>query len=60
MSWLSRLIDALLGPPKSDVITPAPRVAPDPEQAAAIKRRQAELDYRPEHGFIRDLPEDTQ
>lgn len=29
-----------------------PRVTPDPEQAAALERRRAELDYRPENGFL--------
>ena len=31
-----------------------PRVTPDPEQAAALERRRAELDYRPENGFLFD------
>ncbi len=31
---------------------------PDPERAAELERRRAALAYRPEHGFIRDLPKD--
>ena len=31
-----------------------PRVTPDPQQAAALERRRAELDYRPENGFLFD------
>lgn len=53
-SWLTRLIDALLGTPKSDVLEPSTRVTPDPQQAAEIERRRAELTYQPENAFHRD------
>lgn len=52
---LSRLLDALLGPPTSDVLAPRPRVTPDPQHAAELDRRFAELAYTPESvAFHRD------
>ena len=35
-----------------------PRVTPDPDAAAALQRRMASLEYRPENGFHRDRMQD--
>lgn len=53
-SWLARLTNSLLGPPKSDVLEPTPIVTPDPQAAEALERRMAQLAYCPENGFNRD------
>jgi hypothetical protein len=29
-----------------------PKVTPDPQRAAALERRRAELEYRPQVGFL--------
>lgn len=55
MNRLLRFLDSFrreLGP---DPLTPVrPIVTPDPDAAAALERRRAELAYRPEVGFLSD------
>jgi len=57
--WLKRFLDELLGPPKSDVLNPSPRVTPDPQHAAGLSRRISELAYSPEQApFHRDITQE--
>lgn len=39
---------------KSQIVTSRPAITPDPQQAADLERRLAELSYQPRHGFLRD------
>lgn len=55
MTWLARLIDSFRSEPRPDPLKAIqPRVTPDPQQAEALARRWAEVDYYPENGFALD------
>lgn len=56
MRWLSRLVELCRRPPAPDLLKAVlPIVTPDPDAAAALARRRAELDYTPTVGFLRDM-----